>query len=59
MIHCTTCASIGRCEEAVRNGYVIKCIHFGELSRQTSFTISDPEETCKRPDNIQTKFPKK
>lgn len=47
MIHCTTCASIGRCEDAVRNGYVIKCIHFGELSRQTSFTISDPEETCK------------
>lgn len=51
MIHCTTCASIGRCEDAVRNGYVIKCIHFGELSRQASF-IQNQEITSQVTTNI-------
>lgn len=47
MIHCATCASIGRCEDAIRNGNLVRCPYFGDLSRQVAPQTNGSEETCK------------
>lgn len=47
MIHCTTCASIGRCEDAIRNGSLVRCPYFGDLSKQVASQTNGSEETCK------------
>lgn len=47
MDHCITCASTRKCKDALKNGHLIWCPYFGDLSKLATLSNHDSGETCR------------